>query len=40
LVTSSPETKDEFYEILAAIIRDVPNTEKLVLLGDFNARGS
>ena len=30
--------KDEFYENLASTIRNIPSTEQLVLLGDFNAR--
>uniref|UniRef100_A0A0L8I7E3 Endonuclease/exonuclease/phosphatase domain-containing protein n=1 Tax=Octopus bimaculoides TaxID=37653 RepID=A0A0L8I7E3_OCTBM len=32
------DTKDEFYENLASTIRNIPSTEQLVLLGDFNAR--
>ena len=32
------DTKDELYENRAAIISSVPNSEQLVLLGDFNAR--
>ena len=32
------DTKDEFYENLAAIVSSVPNNEQLVLLGDFNVR--
>ena len=35
---ASPETKDEFYENLASIIKNIPNSEQLALLGDFNAR--
>ena len=37
-MTVTSDTKDEFYENLAAIISSVPNSEQLVLLGDFNAR--
>ena len=36
-MSATSDTKDEFYENLAAIISCVPNTEQLVLLGDFNA---
>ena len=35
---SSAETKDEFYEELESTIREIPATEHLYLLGDFNAR--
>ena len=34
----TPDAKDEFYENLASTIRNIPGTEQLVLLGDFNAR--
>ena len=37
-ISATSDTKDEFYENLAAIISSVPNNEQLVLLGDFNAR--
>ena len=37
-MSATSDTKDEFYENLAAIISSVPNNEQLVLLGDFNAR--
>ena len=37
-MSATSDTKDEFYENLAAIIYSVPNKEQLVLLGDFNAR--
>ncbi|XP_076462059.1 uncharacterized protein LOC143294568 [Babylonia areolata] len=36
--TSSGPTKDQFYEELDTTIRDIPATEQLYLLGDFNAR--
>ena len=36
-MSATSDTKDEFYENLAAIISSVPNNEQLVLLGDFNA---
>ncbi|XP_037794156.1 uncharacterized protein LOC119589633 [Penaeus monodon] len=35
---SSAEIKDQFYEELDATIRDIPATDQLYLLGDFNAR--
>ena len=37
-MSATSDTKDEFYENLAAIISSVPNNEQLVLLGDLNAR--
>ena len=37
-MSATSDTKDEFYENLAAIISSVPNNEQLILLGDFNAR--
>ena len=37
-LSASPEVKDEFYDNLASILRSIPNTEQVVLLGDFNAR--
>jgi len=37
-LTSTVETKDEFYEELETTIREIPATEQLFLLGDFNAR--
>ena len=33
-----PDTKDMFYENLAAIIRNIPSRKQVVVLGDFNAR--
>ncbi len=35
---SSAETKDQFYEELETTIKEIPITEHLFLLGDFNAR--
>ncbi len=35
---SSAETKDEFYEELETTITEIPTTEHLLLLWDFNAR--
>ncbi|KAM9365333.1 craniofacial development protein 2-like [Pholidichthys leucotaenia] len=37
-LSSTPDTKDEFYKKLASIIASVPSKEQLVLLGDINAR--
>ena len=37
-MSAIPDAKDEFYENLASTIRNIPSTEQLVLLGDFNAR--
>ena len=37
-LTATPETKNEFYESLASTVRNIPNSEQLALLGDFNAR--
>ena len=37
-MSATSDTKYEFYENLAAIIRSIPNNEQLILLGDFNAR--
>ncbi|VDM01666.1 unnamed protein product [Schistocephalus solidus] len=37
-MTSSDAAKDEFYEDLHALLATVPKEEKLIVLGDFNAR--
>ena len=37
-MTNPDETKDKFYEDLVDTISSVPNTDKLIILGDFNAR--
>ncbi|XP_035658037.1 uncharacterized protein LOC118403431 [Branchiostoma floridae] len=37
-MTNPDEVKDEFYETLHSVIAAVPKAEKLVVLGDFNAR--
>ena len=37
-MTNPDEVKDKFYEDLNAIITTVPSTDKLIILGDFNAR--
>ena len=37
-LTSTDEGKDAFYEELNALVKDVPQSDKLILLGDSNAR--
>ena len=37
-LTSSDEAKDAFYEELNDLVKDVPPSDELILLGDFNAR--
>ncbi|KAJ8041096.1 Craniofacial development protein 2 [Holothuria leucospilota] len=37
-MTNPDDVKDQFYEELETIITRVPQTDKLILLGDFNAR--
>ena len=37
-MTNPDEVKDKFYEDLNAVIASVPNADKLIILGDFNAR--
>ncbi len=37
-LTSDDGIKDEFYDLLDRTLRAVPRTDKIVLLGDFNAR--
>lgn len=37
-MTNSVEIKDKFYEELDSLISSVPQSEKLIVLGDFNAR--
>ena len=32
------DDKDEFYDALSAVLHQIPNSEKLILLGNFNAR--
>ena len=36
--TNPDEMKDIFYEELNSLISSVPQSEKLIILGDFNAR--
>ena len=37
-MTNPDETKDKFYEELDRILAAIPKSEKIILLGDFNAR--
>lgn len=37
-MTNPNEIKDKFYEQLDSLISSVPQSEKLIVLGDFNAR--
>ena len=37
-LAASHDVKDEFYDALSAVLHQIPNSEKLILLGDFNAR--
>jgi hypothetical protein len=37
-MTNPDDVKDKFYEDLEAAISSVPNSDKLIIMGDFNAR--
>ena len=37
-MTNPDEVKDKFYDDLDSVISAIPRTDKLILLGDFNAR--
>ena len=37
-MTNPDHIKDQFYEELNSLVTAVPKTEKLIILGDFNAR--
>ena len=37
-MTNPDEVKEKFYEDLNNVISTVPNKDKLIILGDFNAR--
>ena len=37
-MTNPDEIKDTFYDDLDSMISATPQTDKLILLGDFNAR--
>ncbi|BHF78662.1 hypothetical protein SprV_0602177500 [Sparganum proliferum] len=38
IMTGSDEAKTEFYEDMHALLTSVPKANKLIVLGDFNAR--
>lgn len=38
ILSATPDVEYEFYENLATTILTIPSSERLVLLGDFNAR--
>lgn len=38
MLTASVECKDIFYDSLVRILQAVPRKDKIILLGDFNAR--
>ena len=37
-MTHPDQTKEEFYELLGQMLQKVPPTDKVIILGDFNAR--
>ena len=37
-MTNPDENKEAFYNQLASVLSDIPCTDKLLLIGDFNAR--
>ena len=37
-MTDPDENKEAFYNQLASVLSDIPHTDKLLLIGDFNAR--
>ena len=37
-MTNPDENKEAFYNQLASVLRGIPHTDKLLLIGDFNAR--
>ena len=37
-MTSSDSAKERFYEDLSKVLKKIPNEDKIILLGDFNAR--
>ena len=36
--TNPDQTKEEFYELLGQTLQKIPPTDKVIILGDFNAR--
>ena len=37
-MTNRDQTKEEFYELLGQTVQKIPPTDKVIILGDFNAR--
>ena len=37
-MTNQDQTKEEFYELLGQTLQKIPPTDKVIILGDFNAR--
>ena len=37
-MTNPDQTKEEFYELLGQTLQKIPPTDKVIILGDFNAR--
>ena len=37
-MTNPDDNKEAFYNQLSSTLRDIPRTDKLLLIGDFNAR--
>ena len=37
-MTNPDENKEAFYNQLASVLSDIPRTDKLLLIGDFNVR--
>ena len=37
-MTNPDENKEAFYNQLANVLSDIPRTDKILLIGDFNAR--
>ena len=37
-MTNSDQKKEEFYELLGQTLQKIPPTDKVIILGDFNAR--
>ena len=37
-MTNPDQTKEEFYDLLGQTLQKIPPTDKVIILGDFNAR--
>ena len=37
-MTNPDQPKEEFYELLGQTLQKIPSTDKVIILGDFNAR--